>query len=39
LQNGADALASTHNCKHLEGLKFRAMLVEGGAEGLESARA
>jgi len=39
LQNGTDALASTHNCKHLEGLMFRAVLVEGGAEGLELARA
>jgi competence ComEA-like helix-hairpin-helix protein len=30
-----DELASVHNSKVLEGLRFRALLTEGGAEGLE----
>jgi hypothetical protein len=38
LQNGTDALASMHNCIHLEGLTFRAELSKCGAEWLELAR-
>lgn len=34
-----DELASVHNRKTLEGLTFRVLLVEGGAERLELARA
>ena len=37
-QNGADALASMHNCIRLEGLTFRAELTTNGAERLELAR-
>jgi hypothetical protein len=39
MQNRTDELASMHNCIRPEGLMFRAVLVEGGAERLELARA
>jgi hypothetical protein len=39
LENGTDALASMCNCKRLEGLTFRALLTEFGAERLELAKA
>jgi hypothetical protein len=32
LENGTDALASTHNCKLREGFAFRAELSTSGAE-------
>jgi hypothetical protein len=35
LQNGADTLASMLNCKHPEGLAFRAELSTSGAERFE----
>jgi hypothetical protein len=38
LQNGTDTLASMRNCIRPEGLTFRALLTEGGAERLELAR-
>ena len=37
--SSVDELASMHNCIRPEGLMFRAVLVEGGAERLELARA
>jgi len=39
LQNGTDALASMHNCIHLDGLTFRAELSTNGNERLELVRA
>jgi hypothetical protein len=38
LQIGMDALASMHNCIHLEELTFHAVLSKCGAERLELAR-